>query len=65
MPILEADEEVKEGKGLQILPPNNQLTRLPVFLAQTKAEHISNKLKTKIRQILYFFINIIKITKKI
>ena len=38
MPPLEEDqEEVKEGKGLKILTPNQLLTRLPVLLAQIKA----------------------------
>ena len=38
MPPLEGDEEeVKEGKGIQILSPNKILTRLPILLAQIKA----------------------------
>ena len=37
----EDDEvKVKERKELKILTPNKLLTRLPVFLAQTKAEVI-------------------------
>ena len=48
MPPLEGDEEdVKEGKGLKIVTPNNFLTRLPKLLAQIKAESNSYKLKMK------------------
>ena len=36
-PPLEGDEEVKEGKGLQILTPNKFFTRVPILLAQVKA----------------------------
>ena len=41
MPPLEDDEEVKEGKGLK------NLTRLPMLLAQIKAENNSDKLKKR------------------
>ena len=35
MPPLKGDEEeVKEGKGVKILPPNILLTRLPILLAE-------------------------------
>ena len=48
MPPLEGDEEdVKEGKGLKIVTPNNFLTRLPKLLAQIKAESNSYELKMK------------------
>ena len=36
-----------------VLTLNKLLTRLPIILAQTKAENNSAKLKNKIRQILY------------
>ena len=40
MPPLGGDEEeVKEGKGIQILSPNKILTRLPILLAQIKAAY--------------------------
>ena len=65
MPSLEGDEEdVKEGKGLKILTPNKLLTRLPILLAQIKAENNSCKLKNQIRQILYLLYQHQKITKK-
>ena len=54
MPPLECDEEkVKKGKALKILTPNKLLTRLPILLAQIKAENNSYDLKNEIRQILY------------
>ena len=66
MPPLEGDEEeVKEGKGLKILTPNKLLTRLPTLLAQIKAGNNSYKLKNEIRQILHFFYQYNKITKKV
>ena len=42
---LEGDEEVKEGKGLEVLTPNKVLTRLPILLTQIKARNNSYKLK--------------------
>ena len=53
MSPLENDEEVKEGKGLKILATNKLLTKLPILLAQLKAENNSSKLKNEIMQILY------------
>ena len=49
MPLLEGDEEVKEGKGLKILTPNKFLTRLSILLAQIKSENNSYKIKSEIR----------------
>ena len=62
---VEGEEEVKEGKTLKILTPNKLLTRLPVLLAQMKAGNNSNKLKTKIRKILYLLYQHNKIIKKL
>ena len=54
MPPLQSDEEeVKEGKQLEILIPNKLLTRLPILLEQIKARNNSYKLKNEIRQLLY------------
>ena len=39
MPPLEGDKEVKDGKGFKILTPNKLLIRLPILLAQIKAEN--------------------------
>ena len=66
MPPLEGDEEeVREGKRIKILTPNKLLTRLPILLAQIKAENNSYKLKNEIRQILYLCINTIKSPKSL
>ena len=63
MPPLESDEEeVKEGKGLKILTPNNLLTRLQILLAQIKAGSNSHILKNTILHLLYHHN---KITKKV
>ena len=53
MPELESEESAVErrnqGKGLKILTPNQMLSRLPISLAQLKAENNSEKLKNEIR----------------
>ena len=64
LPPLEDYKEVKERRGLKILTTNRLLTRLSVLLAQIKTGYNSNKLKNKIRQIVYFCINIIKSQKQ-
>ena len=38
-PLKGDEEELKEIRGFQILTPNKLLTRLPVLLAQIKAEN--------------------------
>ena len=58
MPELESKESASErrnqqGQGLKILAPNQMLSRLPISLAQLKAGNNSEKLKNKIRQLLY------------
>ena len=65
MPTLEDNEEIKEGKRLNILTPNKLLTRLPIILAQMKAGNNSYKLKNEIRQILNLLYQRSKITKKV
>ena len=47
LPLLESDEEVKEGKGLKVLTQSKLLTRFPVLLAQRILGKNSYKLKTK------------------
>ena len=42
-----------EGKGLEILIPNQMLSKLAITLAQLKAGNNSEKLINKIRQLLY------------
>ena len=55
----------KTGTGLKVLTPNKLLTRLHVLLAKIKAGNNSDKLKKKIRQIIYILYQQNKITKKI
>ena len=43
----------QSGKGLEILTPNQMLSRLPITLAELKAGNNSEKLKNEIRQVLY------------
>ena len=42
--ILELNRENQLGLGLKILTPNQMLSRLPISLAQLKAENNSQKL---------------------
>ena len=65
MSPLECDEEIKEGKEIEILTPNKLLTRLPISLAQIKVGNNSNKLKNEIRHIMYFLYQHNKIAKKV
>ena len=58
------EEEVREGKGIDILTPNKLLFRLAILLAQKTAANNLYKLKNKIRQILYILYHHNKITKK-
>ena len=51
--ILEFNRKEQSGEGLKILTPNQMLSRLPITLAQLKAGNNSEKLKNKIRQLLY------------
>ena len=46
-------QQQQQGQGLKILTPNQMLRRLPISLAQLKAENNSEKLKNEIRQLLY------------
>ena len=43
----------QQRKDLKILTPNQMLSRLPISLARLKAGNNSEKLKNKIRQLLY------------
>ena len=51
--ILIFNRKKQSGGRLKILTPNQMLSRLPITLAQLKAENNSEKLKNKIRQLLY------------
>ena len=65
MSPLKGDEEVKEEKGLKILTTNKLLTRLPVLLAQTKAEKNLYKLKGDISLMLHLLYQNNEITKTV
>ena len=43
----------QQGQGIQILAPNQTLSRLPISLAQLNARNNSEKLKNEIRQLLF------------
>ena len=54
MTELESEESAakwrnQQGEGIKILTPNQMLSRLPISLAQLKAENNSEKLKNEIR----------------
>ena len=51
--ILDFNEQNQQGSDLKILKPSQMLSRLPISLAQLKAENNSEKLKNEIRQLLY------------
>ena len=68
IPDLESEESAAErrnqpGRGLNILTPNQMLSRLPISLAQLKAGNNSEKLKNKIKQIIVLFVQIKKTYK--
>ena len=63
--ILELNSENQLGLGLNILTPNQMLSRLPISLAQFKAGNNSEKLKNKIRQLLYSSYRSKKLTKQL
>ena len=64
MPDLESEESIK-GKGINILTPNQILSRLPITLAQLKAGNNTEKLKIEIRQLLYSLYRSEKLTKQL
>ena len=70
MPELESEESAaerrnKSGRGLKILTPGQMLSRLPISIAQLKAENNSQKLKDEIRQLLYSLYRSKKLTKQL
>ena len=58
-------EQKQKGQGLKILTRNQMLSRLPVSLAQLNAGNNSEKLKNKIRQLLYSLYKSKKLSKQI
>ena len=63
--IFNRENRKQQGLGLKILIPNQMLSRLPIYLAQLKAENNSEKIKNEIRQILYSLYRSTKLTKQI
>ena len=63
--IFQKSEESQEGEGLKILTPNQILKRLPIALAQVKANNNSESLLNEIRQIVYSLYRSKEITKKV
>ena len=63
--ILDFTEKIpnQRGSGLKILTPNQMLSRLPISLAQLKVGNNPEKLKNKIRQLLYSLYRSKKLTK--
>ena len=59
----EGDDEVKEGKGINVSTPNKLLIGLLLLLAQIKAGNNSQKLKNEMGQILYLLYQHNKIIK--
>ena len=63
--ILKFNKQQQSGEGLQILTPNQMLSRLPITLAQLKAGNNSEKLKNEIRQLLYSLYRSKNMTKQV
>ena len=55
----------QKGKGLKILTPKQMLQRLPIALAQVKADNNSESLLKEIWQIVYSLYQSKQITKKV
>ena len=53
------------GQALQILTPNQMISRLPITLAELKAGNNSEKPKNDIRQILYSLYRSKKLKKQL
>ena len=54
-----------QGKGLKILTPKQVLQRLPIAIAQVKADNTFENLLNEIRQIIYSLYQAKEITKKV
>ena len=65
--ILKAKKLAKEqeGTGLKILTPNQMFKRLPIALAQIKADNNSESLLNETRQIVYSLYRSKEITKNV
>ena len=63
--IIEFNKQNQEGQVLKILTPNQMFSRLPISLAQLKAENNSEKLKNEIRQPLFSLYRSKQLTKQL
>ena len=63
--ILKFNNKIQSEQGLKVLTPIQMLSRLPISLAQLKAGSSSEKLKNKIRQLLYSLYRSKKLTKQL
>ena len=63
--IFNRENREQQGLGLKILTLNQMLSRLPITLAQLEAENNSEKLKNKIRKLLYSLYRSKKLTKQV
>ena len=63
--IIKFIKQTQQGKDLKILTPSQMLSRLPITLAQLKAENNSEKLKNEIRQLLYSLYRSKNMTKQV
>ena len=63
--ISKAKHEATKGKGIKILTSKHLLQRLPIALAQVKADDSSENLLNEIRQIVYSLYQSKEITKKV
>ena len=61
----DAKQNETKGKGLKILTPKQMLQRLPIALAQVKADNNSESLLNEIRQIVYSLYQSKQVTKKV
>ena len=70
MSELESEESAakrrsQQGQGLEILKPDQMLSRLPINLAQLKAGNNSQNFKNEIRQLYYSLYRSKKLTKEL
>ena len=63
--VSEAKTKATKGTRRKILSTKQMLQRLPIALAQVKADNNSESLLNEIRQIVYFFYQSNEITKKV
>ena len=56
---------MQTGVDLEILTPNQMLSRVPISLAQLEAGNNSEKLKNEIRQLLFSLYQSKKFTKQL